>query len=200
MAENLNRFKNYFLCVNKGAECFDKLADIIKAQNNCSYAYILHNKDRDVNKPLHYHVVLCYENARSWNSIQKTFKGSHIEVCEFVKSSVQYLIHLNNPEKEPYTISEIICNMPLDMYFSDNFEPFDPNLILEYYKQGTSNFLMFYKRFGAQISKHQTLLKNVLEECRKNMVLIEMQEARKIEMQELQEMFNRNYKGVPQED
>lgn len=161
-----NRAKNWFITINKGATCFDKVYDITLEQTNCTYYLILH--DRDNIKQEHYHLILLYQNARTYDSIFKKYEGAHIEQCDYPVKAIRYLIHKDNPEKEPYTINEIKHNddnKHLEEIMQEQLvEPFDPNKIIFYYYEGYKSLLDFYGRFGVNINKYITLIKNVLNE------------------------------------
>lgn len=93
------------------------------------YAYILHDKDRfdedifdeeskelihkagDLKKP-HWHVIICFKNPRSVNSLKDELKLAHIETCNFYAYS-RYLIHKDSPLKYQYKKEEIHTNMQL---------------------------------------------------------------------------------------
>ena len=109
------RVRSYFLTINKNAECFDKLADLVaKAIGaNDYFAYILHDKDTketgEVVEP-HYHLLLVFKNARSFEAIQHVFTGAHIEETLNIVSAVNYLIHNGKPKKYNYEKSAIVTN------------------------------------------------------------------------------------------
>jgi len=109
MAQNRNR--NWHIVINadtlpKNAEISKKLAET----NIKNYAYITHNKDE--NKKPHIHLILEYENARTFDSLQKKFETWHIEPCKSLVLSLQYLTHKNDKNKEQYEPSEIVTNNP----------------------------------------------------------------------------------------
>lgn len=109
MKNDHTRTRNWFLTINKNAQCYNDIDKIIKTQTALFYAYIYHNKD--TKKGTHIHVVLKYVNARSFNTIMNTFYGAHIEpVKKEVSAPIQYLIHKNDKQKEQYSINEIITN------------------------------------------------------------------------------------------
>lgn len=109
------RVRSYFLTINKNAECFDNLADLIAKTigTNDYFAYILHDKDTketgEVVEP-HYHLLLVFKNARSFETIQRTFTGAHIEETLNIVSAVNYLIHNGKPDKYAYDKSAIVTN------------------------------------------------------------------------------------------
>lgn len=161
-----NRAKNWFITINKGAKCFEKVYDITLEQTHCTYYLILH--DRDKVKQEHYHLVLLYQNARTFESMQNKFDGAHIEQCDFPVKAIRYLCHKDSPEKEPYTLDEINTNDThehlTDLMQEQMAEPFDPNKITVYYYEGYKTFLDFYGRFGVNINRYISLIKNVLYE------------------------------------
>lgn len=111
------RVRSYFLTINKNAECFNNLADLVtKATGpNDYFAYILHDKDTketgEIVEP-HYHLLLIFKNARSFEAIQRSFVGAHIEETLNIVSAVNYLIHNGKPTKYNYEKSAIITNSP----------------------------------------------------------------------------------------
>lgn len=161
-----NRAKNWFITINKGATSFEKAYEITLEQTNCTYYLILHNRDNI--KQEHYHLVILYQNARTFESINKKFEGAHIEPCDYPVKAIRYLIHKDNKEKEPYLIDEIKTNdirEHLEEIMQEQImDPFDPNKITQYYYEGYHTFLDFYGRFGANLIKYIPLIKNVLYE------------------------------------
>ena len=109
------RVRSYFLTINKGAECFENLADLIaKAVNTNDYfAYIRHDKDtKETGEPVapHYHLLLVFKNPRSFEAIQRVFKGARIEETLNIVSAVNYLVHNGKPNKYAYDKSAIVTN------------------------------------------------------------------------------------------
>lgn len=92
------------------------------------YAYILHDKDSfdsdifdengnllhksgDLKKP-HWHVIICFKNQRSVQSLLDELRLDHIETCNFY-AYCRYLIHLDSPQKFQYKSSDIKTNIEL---------------------------------------------------------------------------------------
>lgn len=162
-----NRAKQWFITINKGASCYPNVEAIVLEQTNCTYYFILH--DRDNIKQEHIHLVLLYQNARSYESIKKKFEGAHIEQADYPVKAIRYLIHKDNPEKEAYLVDEIKTNDSLEhlheILQEQMVEPFDPNKItFYYYQEGLKCFLDFYGRFGVNINRYINLVKNVLND------------------------------------
>ena len=109
------RVRSYFLTINKKAECFANLADLVAKTigTNDYLLYILHDKDTketgEADDP-HYHLLLVFKNARSFEAIQHVFKGAHIEETRNIVSAVNYLIHNGKPKKYSYEKSAIVTN------------------------------------------------------------------------------------------
>lgn len=104
-----NRVRNWNLVLNGdtlpgSSEIIQKLTEI-GAKN---YAFIYHNKDKV--KKVHLHLVIEFENARSFDSIKKKMPECHIEPCKSLASSIQYLTHKNATDKEQYEINDVITN------------------------------------------------------------------------------------------
>ena len=109
------RVRSYFLTINKGAECFANLADLIAKAvgTNDYFAYIKHDKDtKETGEPVapHYHLLLVFKNARSFETIQRVFKGARIEETLNIVSAVNYLVHNGKPNKYAYDKSAILTN------------------------------------------------------------------------------------------
>lgn len=90
-----------------------------------SYFFIEHNDTEDEEYPegtkidtdevkeignKHFHIVLCFASPTSFEQIKKKFPYGKIESCHSVPACVQYLIHLNSPDKKIYQWSEVITN------------------------------------------------------------------------------------------
>ena len=109
----MEKSRNYFIEVNPNAECYNNIEDILVGFNKARFAYILHDKDTlsdGTPKLKHYHIVLSFENARGFNSIQSLFKGAHIEVVKILSKCIRYLIHKDDDSKFQYDANEIITN------------------------------------------------------------------------------------------
>lgn len=105
--------RHWFIEINASAECFDTIKTKVESIEKAKYGLIYHDKDIDAdNKPKtpHYHLMISYENARTFTAIQKHFKGAHIEQAVNVAKCVQYLLHLNDKDKHQYEPTEIITN------------------------------------------------------------------------------------------
>lgn len=76
------------------------------------YYLIEHNHDEE---NLHYHIVLDFPNHSSstFKTIKNKFPYGNISRCRYgVKNCVQYLVHMNEEDKEKYDWSEVITNAP----------------------------------------------------------------------------------------
>lgn len=152
------RVRSYFLTINKNAECFENLADLVaKATSpNDYFAYILHDKDTketgEIVEP-HYHLLLVFKNARSFEAIQRSFVGAHIEETLNIVSAVNYLIHNGKPNKYIYERSAIITNSK--NWLKSKFQVVKREEFIEdklpYYilVEGYDTYLRLCRRFGA---------------------------------------------------
>ena len=152
------RVRSYFLTINKNAECFENLADLVaKATSpNDYFAYILHAMDTKETGELvepHYHLLLVFKNARSFDAIQRVFKGAHIEETMNIVSAVNYLIHNGKPKKYSYEKSAIITNSKswLESKFQvvKREEFIEDKLPFYVLCEGCDSFLRQALRFGA---------------------------------------------------
>ena len=152
------RTRSYFLTINKGAECFDNLADLVaKAISpNDFFAYILHDMDTKETGELvepHYHLLLVFKNPRSFEAIQRVFTGAHIEETLNIVSAVNYLIHNGKPNKYSYEKSAIVTNSKswLESKFQvvKREEFIEDKLPFYVLCEGCDSFLRQARRFGA---------------------------------------------------
>lgn len=79
------------------------------------YAYIFHNRckfDNGEPKKPHYHLLLNFPREKSMNKlIQELGVPSQLVTWKaYLDDSVQYLIHLNHPQKTQYEVDEITSN------------------------------------------------------------------------------------------
>ena len=152
------RVRSYFLTINKGAECFNNLADLVAKRIgvNDYFAYILHDKDaKETGEAVepHYHLLLVFKNARSFEAIQHVFTGAHIEETLNIVSAVNYLIHNGKPNKYDYDKSAIVTNSKswLDSKFQvvKREEFIEDKLPFYVLCEGCDSFLRQARRFGA---------------------------------------------------
>lgn len=76
------------------------------------YYMIEHNHDAD---NVHYHVVIDFpDNSQAtFKTIKKKFPYGNIDRCRYgVKSCVQYLVHMNEEDKDKYEFDEVVTNAP----------------------------------------------------------------------------------------
>lgn len=87
----------------------------------------LHDKDilddvEQTPKKAHYHVILRFDNQKSFNQIKEITDLLNQPIPQKVKSiegAVRYLIHADSPDKAQYNQAdiEVIGNIDLDRYF-----------------------------------------------------------------------------------
>lgn len=122
-----NAVKNFVLVVEGINKETESIVDF-KALNNLfnqmgQYYSIIHDKDYNEHgelKRLHYHFVLrCYDKIRKTTLINKIAKKMGIQhymiqcdPCSNVRSSIRYLLHLDDPDKTLYA--------PFDCKTNDN--------------------------------------------------------------------------------
>lgn len=162
------RYRGYLITINEKAEVFNTLEDVLNTSigNKDIYAYILHDKDIDINgeiKKQHYHLFLKFQNPRFFKSIRLLFKGAHIEPCISIDASINYLIHNGKPDKYQYDQREIITNN--EQYIKsrlsiNQYEPFiEDKLPFYVICQGVTNYLIACLRFGASNLPYDTARK-----------------------------------------
>ena len=161
---NSPKYRDFFITINQDADCYQDVEEIVK--NQCNYklfGLITHDKDEIIDKetgehkghkPTHKHLMIELANPISFQSMQKRFPGSHIDIPKYKKSAYQYLIH-NSPrskgEKYEYSLTEVITNNPGELKIvieSETFELFYENQFINYIADGTRTPYQFAKRFG----------------------------------------------------
>lgn len=162
--------RKWNVTINKNAQAWYEFRDVINNQSRCKYAYIVHDKDNE--EQPHVHIILNYDNARSFENIQKIFVGAHIEPCKFYNQSMRYLVHLDDDTKYQYDFDEIITNYNVDEILliinSDEFEKLDSETILIAIRDGkVHNITSAIKQWGLhQVKNHQRIIETLIQENR----------------------------------
>lgn len=76
------------------------------------YYMISHDHDKD---NVHYHIVIDFpgNSQATFKTIKHKFPYGNISRCKFgVKNCVQYLVHMNDEDKDKYDFEEIVTNAP----------------------------------------------------------------------------------------
>ena len=76
------------------------------------YWFIEHNKGKEDS---HFHIVISFPEGSvcALDTLKNKFPYGYIEKCRYgVKKCVQYLVHMNDTDKEPYSWDEVITNAP----------------------------------------------------------------------------------------
>ena len=87
----------------------DRLA---KRKKGLKYFVAVHNRGKEDE---HYHIVICCGSYSqiTFKTLKNMFPYSFIDSVKYgVKNAVQYLIHMNNPEKEQYSWDIVKTNAP----------------------------------------------------------------------------------------
>ena len=117
-ATNIVKKSNKALGVNVGDTIQYSMDDVIRTledwiQTKYFYYYVIeHNSDPD---NIHYHIVIEFRtnSQGKFNQIKNRFPYGRIENCKHgVKPCVQYLVHLNEPDKVKYSWDSVITNAP----------------------------------------------------------------------------------------
>lgn len=70
------------------------------------------NPDNTMKKP-HWHILFMFESVKDWDSQVKpmfeAFGGVGREDVNSARGYARYLCHLDNPEKEQYSIDDVVC-------------------------------------------------------------------------------------------
>ena len=200
------RVRSYFLTINKGAECFTNLADLIAKAvgTNDYFAYIRHDKDtKETGEPVapHYHLLLVFKNARSFETIQRGFKGARIEETLNIVSAVNYLVHNGKPNKYAYDKSAIVTNSKswIDSKFQvvKREEFIEDKLPFYVLCENCDSFLRQARRFGASqlptsvITKTNAIIASFQAETPENRTKI---------LEGLEELYGTKYKDEEEDN
>ena len=71
--------------------------------------YFLIEHDEDI-KNIHFHMVLKFKTTTTFQTIKNKFPYGDIQSSKSTKNSIQYLVHMNSPEKHKYDWEDIITN------------------------------------------------------------------------------------------
>lgn len=196
MGTNSPKNRAYFITINESAPCYDEALEIAKNMKVELYALIIHDKDIDENgqrKKTHKHLVLELVNPIAFTSMQKHFKGAHVEVVKYKKSTYQYLIH-NSPlsqEKYQYELNAIVSNnfeLVKEIITSEEVETFNEAKVLLYHYRGITTQYLFFKHFGLETTKkYWTTYKQLCDEI--NQVIFAKETGADLTEQQ-QELFN----------
>lgn len=80
--------------------------------------------DRDINptgeiKKPHWHVLVLYENVKTYEQAKEliiSFGGVGCEIVQSLRGYARYLCHLDNPEKVQYSTDEVSCLFGVDYH------------------------------------------------------------------------------------
>lgn len=117
-AENIAKKDNEKLGIHVGDKITYTKEDIINILEEWiktkyfNYYVIEHSADPE---NIHYHIVIEFtKNSQGrFSQIKEKFPYGQIDNCRYgVKICVQYLVHMNNPEKTQYSWDDVITNAP----------------------------------------------------------------------------------------
>ena len=93
-------------------DIYNILSEWEKTKKGITYYFIKHDKDGATEgENVHYHIVICFDNATVFNQIKARFPYGQISKCIYgVHKTVQYLVHANHPTKYQYSWDEVITN------------------------------------------------------------------------------------------
>lgn len=81
----------------------------------------IHDKDKNPDgtpKKPHIHLVLSFRGKKSFEQVKELLAPLNCPIplkCDDIRGAIRYFAHMDNPEKEPYPISEIIGYNGLDV-------------------------------------------------------------------------------------
>lgn len=164
----VTKTRNWFITINQNAECFPFVLDLIKSIEKLQYSVIYHDKENE--EQPHYHAFLCFENARTFQTIQNKFQGAHIEIVSSKYLTSRYLLHLDNPEKYQYSLNDLITNCNQVEYYSNHneYDKLDTESLLSAISDGVVfDTFSAIKKFGLkQVNLYRNTIKEVIQELR----------------------------------
>lgn len=168
MERKVNKVRNWFLTINQEAECFNEVKTILANYEKAEFSAILHDKD-NAEQP-HWHVCILFKNARTFETMQNTFKGAHIEVMESKYNCFRYLLHLDDKDKFQYDIKEVFERGNNTEYYieHDEYIKLDTESLIEHIKNGeVRTFYDAVMVFGLkQCTTYRNSINQILEERR----------------------------------
>lgn len=116
-----SRYYDFEITINKNAESYPYIKEILASETNAKYVYIYH--DKDIDTETHSHVIIHYKSARKFETMQNKFKGAHIkQIISDIPHATKYLLHIGKKEKYQYSKEEL---------FTNNREWLERNLTIE---------------------------------------------------------------------
>jgi len=148
---------------------FDDIEEILVKWSESAmitYWFIEHYPDDEKS---HFHIVIEFRNPTAFSTIKNKFPHGQIQSAKHMKASIQYLVHLNDPNKEQYSWDAVRTNCK-DM---SEYMIVDPNRgitiesVLKDIDEGKINEYNVYTLVSTEMySRHKTRIKNALEFCR----------------------------------
>lgn len=148
-------------------------------------AFVKHDSDYDTNgevKTHHYHLILVFEKKRQYlketiiNDIARSLNCSKniisVQVLKDVVSSVQYLTHKNNFEKNQYLLTDIISidNELTSLYWNSLVVEHDISIKLIYDTcKNADSLSMVFMSLGCKNSRlYFSVIKSIYNEVHNN--------------------------------
>ena len=108
--------RNWLFVIYPGDSAPDNWFDILRGLHLEGCVSPLH--DQDVNevdeeqKKAHRHVMLCFDGPTTWETVRSIsvdmLHGTCPIPCNSMRGSVRYFLHLDNPEKAQYSMSDML--------------------------------------------------------------------------------------------
>lgn len=138
------------------------------------YWFIEHVSDDEEIRP-HYHIVIKFRTNMHFSTIKNKFPFGRIEKARSIKLTVQYLVHLNNPEKIQYSWDQVITNCKdISIYksLSRTQQELCLDKIIEKIKSGEITQVNYTKTIPIEIfSRYKTAITNAFQHKMDEIVL-----------------------------
>ncbi|WP_394970164.1 replication protein [Candidatus Allofournierella merdipullorum] len=117
------RKRNWLFVIYPGDSAPDNWRELL--QGLCVEGCVSPLHDKDINevdeeqKKAHRHVMLCYDGPVSYEQVKKIscdmLHGTAPIPCNSMRGSVRYFLHMDNPEKAQYSVSDMISLSGFDV-------------------------------------------------------------------------------------
>lgn len=117
------RYRCFTCVVYKDTSSYDYNDVFFNLKGYKNWAYILHQPEESEKKE-HYHIIIKLDNATTCESISKTLGIPlvHVKYVRNIRAMCRYLVHLDDPDKIQYSLSDVHVSKLFERKFKKNFE------------------------------------------------------------------------------
>lgn len=152
--------------VTYSTEQIKEILDFWAFESGLTYWFIDHIPDIDDTND-HYHIAIKFKTNCRFSTIKNKFPYGRIEPAKNLRRAIQYLVHLNNPEKLSYSWDQVITNGgDLSEYkvLSRSQQEIRLQSIFEKIDSGEITMLNYEQHMPIDLySKHSTVINNAFK-------------------------------------